>query len=101
MVSQLRIYTIKPDGMDPWLKMFKETTVPLHQRYGIPVERAWVTTDGRQFVWVRNFRSEDSIEEQERGYYGSPERLALGDEPMLYIEKMEVRIVSSIYERDA
>ena len=74
MVSQLRIYTINRGMMDSWLKVFEEHIRPLHSKYGMPVERTWVSADRTDFVWIRSFQNAEEIAEKEAAYYGSPER---------------------------
>ena len=96
MVSQLRIYTINRGMMDSWLKVFEERIRPLHEQKGIPVGPTWVNAARTEFIWVRSFESEDVIAQKEAEYYGSPERLALGDLPNSHIAKTEVRVIEPV-----
>ena len=96
MVSQLRIYTVNRGMMDSWLKVFQEQIVPIHQKYGMPVERAWVNSDRTEFIWIRSFTSKDAIPEKEAEYFASPERKALGDLPTSHIAKIQVRVIESV-----
>ena len=93
MISQLRIYTINRGMMDSWLKLFHEHLKPNHEKYGIPIDAAWVNADRTEFIWVRSFDSVGEIQAKEAEYYSSPERIALGDQPQIHIAKTEVRIV--------
>ena len=96
MVSQLRIYIIKPGMMDSWLTLFNEQIRPVHKQYGIPIEHTWVNTDQTEFIWVRSFDSAEDIPRKEAEYSGSPERQALGNQPQNYIEKVEVRVIETV-----
>ena len=96
MVSQLRIYTINRDMMDSWVKLFKEKLLPIHQKCGIPIERAWVNAEKTEFIWVRSFASAEEIQAKEAEYFATPERKALGDLPRTHTAKVEVRLVESV-----
>ena len=96
MVSQLRIYTINRGMMDSWLKVFEEHIRPLHSKYGMPVERTWVSADRTDFVWIRSFQNAEEIAEKEAAYYSSPERTALGDLPTSHIAKINVQVIEPV-----
>ena len=93
MVYQLRIYTINRGMMDSWLRLFREQIQPIHQKYGMPVEAAWVNADRTEFIWVRRFARVEDIPAKEAEYFASPERKALGDRPPSHVAKIEVRVV--------
>ena len=96
MVSQLRIYTIKPGMMSSWLTLFNEQIRPIHRKLAIPIEAAWVNAEQNEFIWVRSFDSAEVIAAREAEYFASPERRALGDLPKDHIAKMEVRVVERV-----
>ncbi len=96
MVSQLRIYTIKPGMMSSWLTLFNEQIRPIHRKLAIPVEAAWVNAEQNEFIWVRSFDSAEVIADREEEYFASPGRRALGDLPKDHIAKMEVRVVERV-----
>ena len=96
MVSQLLIFTINRGMMDSWLKLFEEHIRPLYSKLGVPVERTWVSEDGTEFIWVRGFQNAEEIPEKEAAYHSSPERQALGDQPMSHIAKIEVRMIEPV-----
>lgn len=96
-VSQLRIYRIREGLMDAWLPFFFDTLVPLHTVVGIPVPCACVNpSDPNEFVWVRQFESVDSVEEQEAQFFGTPARVALGDVRGRWVESLEVRVLTPV-----
>lgn len=94
MIDQLRIYVVRDEMWDEWIGFFRSVIAPLHEAHGIPIVAAWrevappqthltgdptpVPEGCTRFLWVRRFRSLDSIEEQERAYATSPERVAAG-----------------------
>jgi len=94
-VSQLRVYRIRPGLMADWLPFFHRTLVPLHHLVGIPVPAAWINIeDPDEFVWIRQFRSRESVAEQEREFFSTPARIALGDVRGRYVESLQVRLLS-------
>ncbi|GAA1809516.1 hypothetical protein HC028_23665 [Planosporangium flavigriseum] len=98
MLAQLRIYDIKPDLMEQWLTLFRDKVVPMHAKFDLPVLAAWVDTETSQFVWVRGFAGDGTIEEQETRYRNSEERArVIGDEPKRFIERMQVRDLEQVY----
>jgi hypothetical protein len=100
VLSQLRIYDIKPGLMDEWLAFFHDRVVPMHRKHGMPAYAAWVDRERSQFVWVRTFIGDGTVAEQERRYYESPEREAvIGDEPKRFIESMQVRVVEQVFSQ--
>jgi hypothetical protein len=100
MPSQLRIYTIKPGLMRQWLEFFHEKVVPLQAKHGMSVHVGFVSEAANEFIWVRDFSDDESIEVQEERYYKSEERLrVIGDEPKRYIDAISVRGVDLAYER--
>ena len=97
MQAQLRIYDIKSGEMDDWLDLFHNKVVPMHAKYGLTVQGAWVDQEKSQFVWVRAFEGDGTVEEQEAFYRNSPERAeVIGDEPKRFIEHMDVRELQQV-----
>ena len=98
MPAQHRTYNIKADLMDEWLTLFRDKVAPLHEKFGIMVRTAWVDREKSQFIWVREFTGEGTLEEQQERYVQSPERAeTIGDEPKRFIEAMEVRLVEPVF----
>jgi hypothetical protein len=98
MIAQLRIYTVKPGMLDSFVSIFRESLAPLHEQYGIRILGAWVNREANEFIWMRAFPDEASIEPMTRTYETSPERTAIGDRPRSHLEKLEVRLVEPMYE---
>jgi hypothetical protein len=94
VAAQFRIYTIKEGQMEGWLQLFHEKVVPMHRKFDILVRTAWVCADRSQFIWVREFLGEGTMQEQEARYVNSEERAqVIGDEPKAFIEHQDVRVV--------
>jgi hypothetical protein len=92
VVSQLRIYKIREGLMDEWRELFFGTLMDIHRMVGINVTAAWQNTaDPLEFVWIREFRSAESVEEQENEFFSTPERRALGDVRGKFVESLQVR----------
>jgi len=90
MVTQVRIYTINRGMLDSWIKVFNEKIVPTSAQYGVRVVGAWVNRPQNEFIWVRTFDTEATLERYEK----SPERAAYLGETSPHIAKTEVRSVS-------
>ena len=70
---QLRIYTINRGMMDPWVKFFAETAVPLNEKQGIKVEGSWVNEDNNQYIWIRTCDNAEDMEAKTAAFRESPE----------------------------
>lgn len=96
-LDQLRIYTIRDGLMPMWVEYFGRVIVPLHAAVGLPVKGPWRNTaDDKQFVWMRSFSSDGPVAAQEKRFFESPARAALGDVRERYVEKLDVRVMSKI-----
>ena len=69
MMYQLRMYTINRGKMDEWVSSFGQTAVPQMTQYGITLEGAWANEDKTQFIWIRSFADQETLDK----YYASPE----------------------------
>lgn len=115
MIHEVRIYTINRGMMDSWLKLFNEEMVPIHQKYGMGIEGAWVPIDPptfdsgypsadapmeakNEFIWVRSFEDLNDLKAKDGAWRSLPERRALGDRPQSHFAKTEIRIVKSVYD---
>jgi hypothetical protein len=97
MVSQLRIYRIRPGLMEEWQELFFGTLVGLHELVSINVAAAWTNPlDPDEFVWIREFRSLGSVEQQESEFFATPERRALGDVRGKFVEQVDVRVLEPL-----
>lgn len=84
--------------LDSFANLFRESLAPLHEQYGIRILGAWVNREANEFIWMRAFPDEASIEPMTRAYETSPERTAIGDRPRSHLEKLEVRLVEPVWE---
>jgi hypothetical protein len=69
MMYQLRMYTVNRGKMDEWVSSFGQTAVPQMTQYGITLEGAWANEDKTQFIWIRSFADQETLDK----YYASPE----------------------------
>ena len=98
MIAQLRTYTVKPGMLDSFVSLWRESLAPLHEQYGIRILGGWVHRETNQFIWMRAFPDEASIEPMTRTYESSPERTAIGDRPRSHLEKLDVQLVEPVWE---
>ena len=91
MVTQVRIYTINRGMLDSWIELFNARIVPTSAQFGIHVVGAWANRPQNEFIWVREFESEDQL----KVYENSPERAAYTGQTGPHIAKIEVRTVEA------
>jgi hypothetical protein len=89
MITQVRIYTINRGMMDSWIAIFNEKIVPTSASYGVSVLSAWVNRPQNEFIWVRQFETEETLQV----YEASHERAAYSGQTSPHIAKIEVRTV--------
>src|SRR3977135_2068259 len=91
MMTQVRIYTINRGMLDSWIKLFNEKIVPTSAQFGVHVGGAWANPPQNEFIWVRQFESEEAL----KVYENSPERAAYTGQTGPHIAKIEVRTVEN------
>ena len=91
MITQVRIYTINRGMMDSWIEVWNTNVVPTSARFGVRVLAAWVNRAQNEFIWVREFETEETL----RTYETSPERAVYSPELAKHIAKTEVRTVEN------
>jgi antibiotic biosynthesis monooxygenase (ABM) superfamily enzyme len=94
MVTQVRIYTVNRGMLDSWVKHFNENIVPTSAKYGVEVLGAWVNRPQNEFIWVRRFESEESLQKYEH----SPERAAYLATNRELLAKTEFRNVEDVLQ---
>ena len=89
MLAQVRIYTINRGEMDAFLKHFKEETMPLHEKAGIPIVSTWVNRPQNEFIWIRTFENEQDRDAKVKAFQDAARAggVQLGGN----VAKMEIR----------
>jgi len=81
MATEVRIYTIKPGKLDDFIEVFQSKIMPTSAMYGVRVHAAWRHDAKNEFVWVRSYDDEETLDR----YSNSPERaLLLADNPRVH-----------------
>ena len=93
-VTQLRIYTVKPDGMDLLKDVWQRHVVPLRKRYGFQVEGAWASPTDNVFVWMVSLQNGEEWDKRNEEYYASPERLVFPPESAQLIESVQAQLLT-------
>ena len=101
MQDQLRIYTIKPGEMGPWLDEWKRLIAPLRRRHGFEIVGAWTVNEADRFVWILRYAGPKTWQEADAAYYASPERAAIQPDPARHIAKTEHWLMTPIDDRRA
>jgi hypothetical protein len=97
MITEVRIYTINRGMMDSWVSVFNENIVPTSASYGVTVLSAWINRPQNEFVWIRQYETEETL----KVYETSPERAAYSGQTSPHIAKIEVRTVEDGLVRKA
>lgn len=92
--SQLRIYALRPDRADEFVRHFHESLVPLRAAYGFSIDASYLAEDKTRFCWVTSHDCPDGWETAEAAYYGSSERNSLSFTPADFITDHDVSMVA-------
>lgn len=96
MVTQLRMYAIKPGEMDAWVREWKAGVVPLRRKHGFSIPAAWVLEGADRFVWILSYDGPEAWDAKEEAYYASQEREHLDPDPAKRIAKAEKWFVAPV-----
>ena len=91
MISQLRTYTVNRGMMDPWVKLFTETLVPMQEKHGIRIDGMWVNQDQDQFIWIRSFSDAADLAAKEKAFYDSEEWNGIVDRARSHLARVVVQ----------
>ena len=99
MLAQVRIYTINRGELDAFLKHFKEETMPLHERVGIPIVATFVHRPQNEFIWVRTYADEADRDAKTKAFQEAARSagIQLGGN----VAKMEIRETAPAFEAAA
>lgn len=92
MATEVRIYTMKPGRLDEFERIFTEHIMPTSAAFGIRIHAAWRHKEKNEFVWVRSYDDEATLER----YSHSPERAVYMPLTQACIDTMEVRVVEPV-----
>jgi len=97
VITEVRIYTINRGMMDSWVDTFNEKIVPTSASYGVSVLSAWVNRQQNEFIWIRQYQTEEAL----KVYETSTERATYSGQTSSHIAKIEVRTVEDGLVRGA
>lgn len=83
---------MKPGKLDEFIGLFKEHIMPTCGSFGIRVHAGWRNDAQNEFVWVRSYDDEETLER----YSSSPERAAYTGLTQACIEHQEIRMVEPV-----
>jgi hypothetical protein len=95
MLAQVRIYTINKGEMDAFLQHFKQDTMPLHEKVGMPIVATFVNRPQNEFIWIRTFENEQDRDAKTKAFQEAARAagIVLGGS----VAKMEVREVEQAF----
>ncbi len=99
MVSQLRLCTIHRGQLDAFVQAWLAGVYPLRREYGFMIDRAWVSEETNEFLWIVSYDRSEEWEAKEAADYTSTERVHLDPEPRQYIAKVEYRFLTAVVPR--
>lgn len=75
MILEIRTYRLKPGSTEEFIRLMREESLPLLEKFGIRVVRCGASLfaeDGREEAYlIRAFPSLEAHREQEEAFYGS------------------------------
>jgi NIPSNAP len=92
--AQLRIYEIQVGRMPDFLRAWRESVIPLRERFGFYVVGAWLDEQQSSFVWLVAYDGEGGFESAETRYYAAPERASI--DIARYVVSSEVRMLQPL-----
>ena len=89
MIYQLSIYKINRGAMDDFLTHFKEQTMPLHEKVGMPIVSTLVNRPQNEFIWCRSFTDAADRDAKQAAFQQAAKdaSVVLGG----HVAKMEIR----------
>ena len=93
MVTQVRLFTVRPGRMDAWLAGWRRKIVPLRRRFGFEVEGGWIDRGSNRFLWILSLSPEIDWARRDAEYYDSPERREMDPDPAECLEAAEMWFV--------
>ncbi len=94
MAFQLRRYQLRAGTFDEFLAVWRESVVPLRQKFGFEVVGAWGVPGTDDFVWIVYHPGDFVAAEQ--AYYQAPERAALDPDPASFIENAGTTMMTAV-----
>ncbi len=85
----MRIYTINRGQMDEFVRAWREGVVPVRQKVGFTIQKAWIVRETNQFIWVLGYSGPDEWAAKDAEYFNSPERKNMHPDPAQYIARSE------------
>lgn len=99
MLAQVRIYTINKGQLDEFVRHFREETLPLHEKVGIPVVGTWINRPQNEFIWVRTFANAEERDTRIAAFQQAARDA--GIQLGVNVAKMEVREAEPAFETAA
>ena len=69
--TEIRTYQIFEGKMEEWVEVMTTLIVPFQTELGMKITGLWRSEDDREFVWTRDFDSEEVRVAQYEAVYGS------------------------------
>ncbi|HEX6292521.1 MAG TPA: hypothetical protein VFZ66_25265 [Herpetosiphonaceae bacterium] len=69
---------------------------PLRLQHGYTIDRAWVSPETNEFLWILSYDGPEAWDAKETAYYASAERAGLDPDPRQYIATAEYRFLTAV-----
>jgi hypothetical protein len=91
--TQLRTYTVRPDRLDEWIRLWSTRIVPLRRELGFEIHGSWVDRERSQHIWVISHPGPESFAEANAAYWASPRRDELDVDPSQFLVGEQTQVV--------
>jgi hypothetical protein len=95
MEYQVRRYRIRDGKLPEFVRLWRDSVVPLRQELGFEVQGGWALEDTNEFVWVAGHSAGFAIANQR--YYDSDGRKTLDPDPATFIEAVTETMAESVW----
>jgi hypothetical protein len=99
MITELRRYRIRRDGMSSWLAFFAEAA-RRNEAGGSRVEYAGVDRETSTFIWLRTYADEADRADRKADFYGSDWWVEHEADAMSHVLEYEVTFLDATIHRE-
>lgn len=93
-VTQLRVYTIRSENIDAFIKEWRDQVIPLRREHGFEVDGAWVNRSENTFAWMVSLPDGEAWEARNDDYFSSPKRKAMDPDPARFVEGVQTHLLT-------
>lgn len=90
MYTQLRVYTVNRNTMDPWIEWWRQNPKAVGESVGQKIGGPWVNEAKTEFTWLRSYADAEDAAQKDAAFAAHPTWVAARPESVKFIAKAEV-----------